>query len=62
MPLAISLCIIYHEFKRLARHFFGGYQMAKGVNQKLKMLYLARIFMEETDDEHGLTMAQLISN
>ena len=30
--------------------------MAKG---KLKMLYLARIFMEETDDEHALTLQQI---
>lgn len=35
--------------------------MAKGTNQKLKMLYLMKIFMEETDEEHGLTMPQLIS-
>lgn len=34
--------------------------MAAGKNQKLKMLYLAKIFMEETDDEHGLTIAQII--
>ncbi len=32
----------------------------KGDNQKLKMLYLAKIFAEETDDEHGLTMPQII--
>ena len=32
----------------------------KGENQKLKMLYLSRLFMEQTDDEHGLTMAQII--
>ena len=30
--------------------------MSKG---KLKMLYLARIFMEETDDEHALTLQQI---
>ena len=35
--------------------------MAKSSNQKLKLLYLAKIFAEETDDEHGLTMAQIIS-
>ena len=35
--------------------------MAKGINQKLKLLYLVKIFMEETDDDHGLTMPQLIS-
>ena len=34
--------------------------MARGSNQKLKMLYLTKIFMEETDDEHALTMPQLI--
>lgn len=30
-----------------------------GDHQKLKMLYLAKIFMEQTDDEHGLTMAEI---
>ena len=34
--------------------------MAKGSNQKLKMLYLTKIFLEETDDQHALTMPQLI--
>ena len=34
--------------------------MAKGSNQKLKMLYLVRLFSELTDDEHGLTMPQII--
>ena len=34
--------------------------MAKGTNQKLKMLYLAKIFSEHTDDERGLTMPELI--
>ncbi|MBQ3392761.1 MAG: WYL domain-containing protein [Lachnospiraceae bacterium] len=29
----------------------------KGENQKLKMLYLAKIFSEETDDQHGLTIS-----
>ncbi len=35
--------------------------MAKGDNQKLKMLYLAQIFSECTDDRHGLTMPEIIS-
>jgi len=35
--------------------------MAKGSNQKLKMLYLMKIFMEETDDAHALTMPELIA-
>ena len=33
----------------------------KGRNQKLKMLYLAKIFSDETDDEHGLTIHEIIS-
>ena len=32
----------------------------KGDNQKLKMLYLVKIFHEETDDGHALTMPQII--
>ena len=35
--------------------------MAKGANQKLKMLYLAKIFSEETDDGHGLTVQEIIA-
>ena len=34
--------------------------MAKGDNQKLKMLYLVQIFSESTDDSHGLTMPEVI--
>ena len=33
--------------------------MAKGNNQKGKLLYLARIFMTETDEAHGLTAAEI---
>ena len=32
----------------------------RGDHQKLKMLYLAKIFSEETDDQHALTMAEII--
>ena len=35
--------------------------MAKGANQKIKILYLMKIFMERTDDEHGLTLEEIIS-
>ncbi|HHZ06199.1 MAG TPA: WYL domain-containing protein [Clostridiales bacterium] len=35
--------------------------MAKSSNQKLKLLYLMRIFEENTDDDHALTMAQIIA-
>lgn len=34
--------------------------MAKSENQKLKLLYLMKIFMEETDSYHGLTMPDII--
>ena len=34
--------------------------MSRGNKQKMKLLYLAKIFMEETDDEHRLTTPQII--
>lgn len=34
--------------------------MAKGTNQKLKMLYLLKILMENTDENHGLSMGEII--
>lgn len=33
--------------------------MAKGNNQKLKLLYLTKIFMEKTDESHALTLAEI---
>ncbi len=33
----------------------------RGKNQKLKLLYLAKIMQEQTDDTHGLTMPQIIN-
>ena len=35
--------------------------MRKGPNQKLKLLYLAKILSEETDDRHSLTMQDIIA-
>ncbi len=35
--------------------------MARSANQKLKLLYLAKIFKEKTDDDHYLTMPQIIT-
>ena len=35
-------------------------KIRKGDNQKLKMLYLVKIFSEETDDNHALTMPQIV--
>ena len=34
--------------------------MAKSANQKLKMLYLKKILLEKTDDEHAITMPEII--
>ena len=33
--------------------------MAKGLNQKLKLYYLSRIFVEKTDENHVLNMAEI---
>lgn len=35
--------------------------MAKGSNQKFKLYCLAQIMLENTDDEHFLTMQEIIS-
>lgn len=34
--------------------------MPRGVNQKLKLSYLIRILLEQTDDEHSLSVTQII--
>lgn len=34
--------------------------MAKGANQKLKLIYLIKIMQEKTDEEHGITMPEII--
>ncbi|MEE0858262.1 MAG: WYL domain-containing protein [Acutalibacteraceae bacterium] len=34
--------------------------MPKSTNQKLKLLYLQKILFEKTDDEHGITIADII--
>ena len=33
--------------------------MAKSSNQKLKLMHLANILQEKTDEDHGLTMPEL---
>lgn len=33
--------------------------MAKSANQKIKILYLMRILLERTDDDHGLTLEEI---
>lgn len=34
--------------------------MAKGTNQKLKLIYLIKILLEKTDDEHSITMTEIL--
>lgn len=34
--------------------------MPKSTNQKMKLLYLMRIFLKETDENHGLTMKEIL--
>ncbi len=34
--------------------------MSRGENQKLKLAYLTRIMLEKTDEEHALTLAQIM--
>ncbi len=35
--------------------------MAKGANQKLKLIYLMRILLEKTDESHSLTMPEILA-
>ena len=34
--------------------------MSRGTNQKFKFTYLMKIMQEKTDDEHSLTMPQIM--
>ncbi|CUX51100.1 hypothetical protein BN3456_02970 [Clostridium sp. C105KSO13] len=34
--------------------------MSRGTNQKFKLNYLTRIMLEKTDDDHSLTMTQVL--
>ena len=40
----------------------GDMKMPKKNNQKLKILYIMQMLMEETDEEHALSAAQIIAN
>ncbi len=37
----------------------GDITLAKGTNQKLKLIYLMKIMLEKTDDKHGLTRTEI---
>lgn len=34
--------------------------MSRGINQKMKLIYLMKILLEETDEEHSLTLAEIL--
>ncbi|MDD3217548.1 MAG: WYL domain-containing protein [Lachnospiraceae bacterium] len=36
--------------------------MGKGANQKLKIIYLMKIFLEKTDETHSISMAEILSS
>lgn len=36
--------------------------MPKGANQKLKLLYLMKIFIEKTDENHSITMSEILTS
>ena len=35
--------------------------MPKGANQKFKLYYLMKIMLEKTDDEHSITMPEILT-
>lgn len=35
--------------------------MAKGANQKLKIMYLMKILLEKTDEDHSISMSEILS-
>lgn len=39
---------------------FGGAICLKSSNQKLKLIYLMKIFLERTDETHSITMPEII--
>ncbi len=38
-----------------------GCEMSRGTNQKLKLLYMAKIMLEKTDDNHKITMHEVLA-
>ena len=38
-----------------------GYTMPKGTNQKLKLFYLLKIMLEKTDEDHRLTVNEILA-
>ena len=49
------MCAILYSY-----HEKGNTYMPKGTNQKLKLYRLAQIMLENTDDEHYITMPEIM--
>lgn len=47
----------YNDFRRFAQ---WEKNMSRGENQKLKLAYLTQTMLEKTDEDHALTLAQII--
>lgn len=41
--------------------FYGGLTMSKPTGQKLRLLYLAKLLFQETDENHDLTLSEILS-
>ncbi len=54
--------LILEDCKNLKIESGRGYRMAKGTNQKLKLLYLMKILLEKTDEIHNITMPEILSS
>lgn len=46
--------------RQVLHNIAGGFHMSKSSSQKLKLLYLRKILLEKTDEEHTLTVPQMI--
>ena len=53
--------LCYH-IKEVFLHYRGVWRcnMPKSSNQKLKLIYLMKIFLERTDETHSITMPEII--
>lgn len=53
--------VLYLEYIQGNIRVKGNEQMSRGTNQKFKLSFLSRIMLQKTDDEHSLTMPQIIA-
>ena len=60
MKCSLGILVKKDSEKTLKSKEERGINMARGQNQKLKLLYLLDIFQRETDEEHGITVLEII--